>query len=139
LIQRELAINLTVKLLADKMQHNIQSSPDKDLDIRRFTSLNRNDKSFKAEGVKALQTPSVYIAATFLSIALYWFDNKFDITLYLNSVAASGQQLIKSVKEIDDSPTKLTAFIPHFIASILIIALVLAAKRMFKKRSLEKE
>lgn len=61
------------------MPRDLSTSPDSSIDIRRYTSLTTNDKPIKASGVKQLQTPSVYIAATIVSFFLYQFDRRYDI------------------------------------------------------------
>ncbi len=89
------------------------------------------------QGIKSLQTPSIYIGAVIFAFLLYHIDRREIIQSIFANKEKELNGLRDALKADREDPESSFAGIVIFIAAVIITTMVLAVKKVYLKRAEE--
>lgn len=99
----------------------------------------KNERSFKARGIRSLQQPSVYILTILFAFGLYQVDRLYDLRNVYNQQKENVSDMQEGLKNLPEKTRDLANTAWAFGAALLILALVLAFKRVYQRRQVEEK
>jgi len=88
----------------------------------------------RANGVRSLQQPSIYIVAVIAAFLLYYVDRHYGFNYIFSKVSDEAEHMKSHLQINQEDPSSPIDSMWVFVVSVILLSLVLAMKRVMDRR-----